>query len=306
MEQCLMNHELKTLSGILASKNNTSHRTSKYNQLSVDHKQLNNNVYNFGVRFKYTAHHTSQSYTFGNETIKDTPIRNVTPKFSTFKEELTANHIASLCMEQFEREYSKAQLHINTHYFKQTFKKFDDFCIHHLLALMVHCNFDNLQFCFSKTFREDNGCKHNNFYHFGLYLTSAIHSFGTVVTNGCIKSFYHGISQQLIFPYFFGHWAKTETLEASQALEGTSAAISQGVIINCPLSTSSSFEVSTNFTNHNNGLVVNFGWHAIFSSTTKSFDVAWLSDYGNEREQLFCRGIILNVRNITDARRSEE
>ena len=57
---------------------------------------------------------------------------------------------------------------------------------------MIYCNYDVLQYEFSKTYRESIS-KHNNFYHLGKYLKMAVRRFGTVINEGAVKTFYHGV-----------------------------------------------------------------------------------------------------------------
>eukprot|EP01084_Bolivina_argentea_P307021 530609_1 len=137
--------------------------------------------------------------------------------------------------------------------------------IQHVQSLMIYCNFDELQNEFSKTYREFSGMNHNNFYYWGKYLKQSIHRYGTKMVDSDIQSVYHGIGETLLFPQITGE-------------------LGIGMKIYCPLSTSSSLLVATNFTNNNGGLIIEFG-HA--SCAAKYFPVSWLSDYGNESELLF-------------------
>ena len=102
-----------------------------------------------------------------------------------------------------------------------------------LFALMIYCNYDVVQYEFSKTFRCDTD-KHTNFWHLGRFLRTAVLEYGTTIKAGVIKSFYHGISEKLLFQKI-GY-----------------------VKINSPLSTSSSIVVAANFAS-DNGLIIEFG-----------------------------------------------
>eukprot|EP01084_Bolivina_argentea_P055054 100952_1 len=169
-------------------------------------------------------------------------------------------------MTQFNGEHKKAIIHYQCDYRKQMFP---DITLNEILSLMVYANFTNLQYEFTKTYREKCGKDHTHFYHLGKYLKQAVHAYGTEIRNGNInefvndnvKGFYHGIGQKLQFPHIIGE-------------RGI------GVKILCPLSTSSSFSVATNFTNANNGLIIEISTNW---SKAKYFSVAWLSDY-NEQE----------------------
>eukprot|EP01084_Bolivina_argentea_P203785 347986_1 len=165
------------------------------------------------------------------------------PKYASLKEELTMNDISTISIQQFNVEYQKGGIHFNSHYCRETLTDVVDyytwsFSIQHILSLMIYCNFTQLQYKFSKTYRENNGKNHNEFYNLGKYLKISVKIFGTEIHKGNISQFYHGIGQKLLFPSYIGV---------------------DGVLIYCPLSTSSSFEVAMNFTNNNNGLIIQFG-----------------------------------------------
>eukprot|EP01084_Bolivina_argentea_P059234 108131_1 len=82
------------------------------------------------------------------------------------------------------------------------------------------------------------------------------------------ESYFHGISEKLVFPTYFNHLRK----------------LSNGIIIKCPLSTTESYEIAADFAA--DGLIIEFG--AIVSKTQcQCFSTAWLSDFPSEREYLF-------------------
>eukprot|EP01084_Bolivina_argentea_P212617 361351_1 len=65
----------------------------------------------------------------------------------------------------------KASILFNSKHCKSTYRPFDDdyylqrhIGIEHLLSMMIYCNYTNLQYQFSKTYRENKGVNHNNFY----------------------------------------------------------------------------------------------------------------------------------------------
>eukprot|EP01084_Bolivina_argentea_P040063 74032_1 len=129
------------------------------------------------------------------------------------------------------------------------------------LSLMGYSNYTELQYKFSKTYRS-NPQNHREFYHLGKYLKMSVKEFGTPIHKGTVKSFYHGIGEKLVLPSCIGV---------------------DGVLIYCPLSTSSSLHVAINFTNENAGLVVEFGT-CFDAYSAKCFSVSWLSDYASEQE----------------------
>eukprot|EP01084_Bolivina_argentea_P053927 98924_1 len=241
--------------------------TDKFNQL---HKPTQNNkdakIYSFGYRFEYEEYDSKDDDPmFQNNTY-------VTAKYANLKEEITTNCIATLTIHQYNNEYTKAQIHFNSIHNKTKFK---DIGIHiestHdlfmplecILTLMIYCNYDVLQYEFSKTYREENGKTHSNFYFLGKYMKHAVSRYAPSTsaqyTNSTkIKRFYHGITDKMIFPAYIS------------------------VLIHSPVSTSSSLEVAINFTNNNQGLVIEFGLLG-----SRGLDVSWLSDYANEHEFLF-------------------
>eukprot|EP01083_Nonionella_stella_P279622 951161_1 len=105
------------------------------------------------------------------------------------------------------------------------------------------------------------------FFHFGRNLKQAIHAFGTTIYEAKVKRFYHGITEQLVFPNYMYQ--------------------ADGVRIFAPLSTSSELAVALNFTQYGQGMVVTFGDDNRRVFSPKYFSCAWISDYSNEREYLF-------------------
>ena len=142
-------------------------------------------------------------------------------------------------------------------------KRLENTNLEHILALMMYCNFTELQCHFSKTYRTDNGQKQAQFYHLGKLLKLTVHTFGLCCLGRGFESFCHGIGEKLSFPMI---------------LTGQNASDRWPIFMECPLSTSS----SVNFTNNNNGLIVEF-----VGEDMNSFSVSWLSGYANESEYLF-------------------
>eukprot|EP01083_Nonionella_stella_P040144 109113_1 len=226
--------------------------------------------------------------------------QGVSPKYNSLKEELITNKFSRLNIQQFDSEYKKALVHFNTRYCKQRVKPnyydtiYEDYpyekytlAVHHILSLMVYCNYTHLQCEFSKTYRSGQvindtliDTTHDEFYHLGYNIKIAVHEFGTKIRDGRIKRLYHGLSSVLLLSKYMDH---------------TNCAF-----IYCPLSTTSSMEVALHFA-ANDGMVVELGageqpTHELdgmpietqwMSSPTKYFSVQWLSDYASEREFLF-------------------
>eukprot|EP01084_Bolivina_argentea_P180714 312203_1 len=254
----------------------------KYNQCEpeMDDKK----TYSFGQQFKYSKHHWHDE-----KFVKFKQRIEVKPVFQSLKEEMMLNGLCNLKIEQFNNEHIKANIHFRSTHCRKIMKPLYD--IHklwkleskHLLALMIYCNYDMLQNCFSKTYRQ-NVEDHSRFYYFGFYLKVAIHNFGTPnALGGRNKKFYHGISSKYYFPaysecYIFG-----------------------------PLSTSISFAVALNFTNANQGMVVQLVDNTTSYASTLYFDVSWLSDFANEKEHLFLQNSYgMRIVNIINAMNGTE
>eukprot|EP01084_Bolivina_argentea_P268724 456531_1 len=239
--------------------------SQKYNQLLTNNDEKLNI---FGYEFIYDA---DIIVNFMN----DYESVIIQKKYRSFKDELVTNNIITISMYQFNIECMKAKIHWQSYFRKCHYPKLNMECI---LALSLYCNFDHLQYEFSKTYRQSLN-NHTNFYHWGKFLKEAVHKHGTSIKDGNIKRFYHGISQRLIPTAIVGQLGK-------------------GISIYCPLSTTSSFSVATSFTTSNNGLIISFGG----ISSTKYFSVDWLSDYPNEKELLFVQNANkLQIENIIDS-----
>eukprot|EP01084_Bolivina_argentea_P281968 482552_1 len=282
-KQLPINVKIQTINELVTTKRNALYNVNmlnnricaKYSSLTnhFDNKQIDstnntlviqNTIYSSGIPFKY-------GYT-DEQTSKNAII--VTAKYSSLKDELIMNNISTISIEQYDTEYSKAKIHFACHYRR---KRYRFMKIEYLLSLMIYCNFDSLQNRLTKTYYLRNHINiHNNFYYMGKYLKISVHKFGCWASS-YNSSFYHGINQKCYFLTYIGLH-------------------SYGLPIYSPLSTSLSFEVATNFTGMNKGMVIQFaGFRA------KYFSVSWLSDYANESECLFIQNKRpLEINNIVD------
>eukprot|EP01084_Bolivina_argentea_P236877 398238_1 len=302
----VVNNKIVQMKKLLSEKMNLYHKlcegrsSVKYSQLCpkvADNEEKSNSfnankdmldVYHFGYKFKYGYEH---EYIHS-----DKEYIQVKPKYSSLKIELTSNNLQSLTIDQFNSEYLKAQVHFNSFYCKQNFspklpnvsgqtktKEMIHFDLNQVLSIMVYCNYDVLQNVFSKTFRENNGADHSEFYHLGKYLAIAAFEFGS-----CYKGeLYHGIGEPLLFSHI------------------------EQIDINCPTSTSSSLDVALNFTNNNNGIVITLTTEerikpydvgsVVGGRPASCFSTAWLSDFASEKEHLFTQTVsYLHLVNIID------
>eukprot|EP01084_Bolivina_argentea_P234148 394201_1 len=193
----------------------------------------------------------------------------VNRKFKSIKEELTQNELCRMVMEQVQNELAKAKLHYASIHRKRVFPSV---LCDHLFVVMVYCNYYQLQYIFSSTYRKidkseslsELAKRHSNFFWFGMYLKEAVNKYGTDVAVSNITYLYHGISKEMKLPYLL-------------------SSITTGNQIWIPLSTSSSFEVALNFSG-NHGLMVQFetGQHDSTGHCDRCFQCDWISDYPNE------------------------
>eukprot|EP01084_Bolivina_argentea_P293887 505572_1 len=303
-DQHMLNHKRFEINKIIQSKQQmrelcsqfSDYGRSKYTKLfenQQEHKDTNHhitmdNLFSFGNAFEYT---------YDGEITACAIISKVSAKYSSFKRELLENPFVTMNIKQFNNEYKKANIHSESQFCKnnkcfQTYNDTDMMTLkvtqwkldmQYLLAVMIYCNYTQLQYVFSKTYRDDNIVNHKNFYYWGKYLKIAVHHFGTKLRESFVKKFYHGVSHQLYLPQY----------------NGISNAV--GIGINGPFSTSSSFAVAATFANHA-GLIIEIQLTQTFMNTGgKCFPAAWLSDYPGEKEHLFLQcGCSLSVTNIVE------
>eukprot|EP01083_Nonionella_stella_P185551 676881_1 len=245
-------------------------------------------MYKFGFKFDYD----SGDGVYGNGMA-------VHPQYENIKEELLINDIVTLSIGQFEYEHQRAKLHYQCQYFRSYIHELvernthanhehsdgdtdvsdtsshsvsvKELKLHHILALMVYCNFTTLQCKFSETYRiaVQNESKqsilkrHSAFYFLGKFLKEVVNDYGEDSKLSNVNTFYHGINTELLF-------SKTCDLE-----------------IYCPLSTSSSYAVAVNFAT-NGGIIIELKPTPTQTLVaTKHFSVSWLSDFPSESERLF-------------------
>eukprot|EP01084_Bolivina_argentea_P223491 378127_1 len=297
-EELITNKGVTELCKILQTKRNAlglvrkllNIRMNKYSNLdqrSQKHIIINihdewSSRYHYGYLFHYGKQNAFCDFSNIKNKILRRNIIKVLPKYSHLKDEVTEKRsgFTVLLMEQFNKELNKAELHQNTHYCKSNFVP--AFKVQHVLSLMMYCNYHSLQYQLSKTYRENKGKDHSEFYFWGKYLKEAVQLFGTKICNGNIKKLYHGIGEQLSVNVFMDQM--------------------KGLNIGCPLSTTSCFSVAVNFTN-NNGLVLqfcdgsSFSWSSYGSryrhESPTYFSASWLSDFPNEHEYLFVQTSVL-------------
>eukprot|EP01084_Bolivina_argentea_P010506 19566_1 len=270
---------------------------SKFNSFLCDSSNsvqgTNMHEYSHGYKLMYWNYHKKNVKRF----------YYVPAKYNDLKQELISNRVANITLNQFDDEYKKAVIYKQCNYTKSIkanidkYLKFgrnsgnhpryyalDDTSVlneTHLLCIIIYCAYDEFQNEFSATFRKQNTNesihhliqRNSKFHFFAKYLHEIINGFGEQMIDGKIKSFYHGVNQNMLF-------------------QNTNA------FMHGPLSTTSFLEVAINFTN-NNGLVLELYPNYYL----KYFSCSFFSKYSSEQEYLFIGGIqpmtfinILNTR----------
>eukprot|EP01083_Nonionella_stella_P022589 62476_1 len=253
------------------------HGNHKYNQLDKIHES-GDGMFCAGFRFGYYDTESKMQARDYDAFPHEIAIH---PTYSCLKHELTQNRMCRITIQQFNLEHEKAKLHFNCKHRKD---KYPEMHLDWLLAVMIYCNYTELQYVFSKTYRENKGKDHTFFYWLGKLVQSALQKVGDDAYNQ--PSLYHGIGDKLVVPL-------------------SDQRVVYGIQIYCPLSTTSSFEVALNFADHNQGLVIEFNNRE--SSHVNDWEkhclsCSWMSDFGNEKEYLFVQSdYMFTVANITHA-----
>eukprot|EP01084_Bolivina_argentea_P038902 71914_1 len=245
--------------------------------------------YSYGFEYFYFEKHKypelnemEGSWFHGNGTDYKIKDFHISAKYANLKEELLTNQVCNIEKHQYDDVYQKASQHLVTEYalsIKCPFKETKKLEVYHLMVMMMYCNFTNLQFEISKTYRRipnDEPIakmkqRHSVFGNFGKWLKKIL-LFSTVTHNkATINNFYHGINVRMVF-------------------SKTTAAFKS------PTSTSDKIEVCMAFA-ANDGMIINLRsgsyLHAqvnkfsIEQFEPRYFDCCWLSDFGNESEKFF-------------------
>eukprot|EP01083_Nonionella_stella_P127808 387161_1 len=159
---------------------------------------IDSDTFHFGVKFEYKKEKNGYSHYDKNENV-----HRICRKYKSLKDEMLNNAVLTLNHNAFKQELSKAQMYFETAYCRQKYKKMS---LDQLLSSMIYCNYNTLQYSFSKTYRLSGTQhildQHSNYYHFGSSLTTAVHSFGIILKRD--TTLFHGISRKIHFPYIVG------------------------------------------------------------------------------------------------------
>eukprot|EP01084_Bolivina_argentea_P287869 494012_1 len=298
IKQILRNKKLMNDSTVITRSDRAN---KKSEQILINSPENKQNIFHFGYGFEYGY---DAEYMHYEDEMPDNPNLSVFPKHDSLKDELLNNSFTALTVEQYNNEYRKASIYLGSYYCKSTCGEFTQECkshyvfghksgtvsrrwvfsIQHILSLVIYCNYTNLQYEFSKTYRENDGKDHDQFYHLGKNLKIAVHKFGQEMrAYGSSDTLYHGICEMTHFEHYADHC----------------------VYVQCPLSTTTSMAVAMHYSGVN-GMMIEFG---STKGHAKYFDVEWISDYGGEKECLFVQNDVtspLNIENICDVSSSIE
>eukprot|EP01084_Bolivina_argentea_P112794 201137_1 len=287
----------------------TKTRNNKFMVITEEKKSEN---YSMGYRYYYWDHYKNNcniyddTFAIGSwmtqptndqTTLGDWYIYN---KYDTFQTETLQNEIYVTNRFEWNLLLQKAKYHLLTDHVRETYvcprkdtaknygmKYNDKIKGKHLIALMVYCNFETLQFKFTETYRLINEDKqnvknmkdrHRNYFFLGKLLRECVECFGMnrkVDYNDTISLFY-GVNKNFAFSSIFA-------------------------FIKGPLSTTTDCCVAGNFC-QNAGMILNmniktaqwvFSYNDGYKAFTKisCFDCQWISDYSNEQEVLFIGGL---------------
>eukprot|EP01084_Bolivina_argentea_P002972 5562_1 len=124
-------------------------RYRKYSQLSTQVTEHGKFKHGFQFKYGYIGEYDGKIA--------------VSKRYNSLKEEVISNglNFKKLTVEMFNCEHTKAKIHFSSRYCKQSYVAYKyidnvkkEFTLHHVLALIIYCNYTDLQYHFSKTYRE--------------------------------------------------------------------------------------------------------------------------------------------------------
>eukprot|EP01084_Bolivina_argentea_P216385 367625_1 len=325
-------------------------RDKSYQKFIATQVSMNNyETFCFGKQYVYWKFSEAHKFAGLNRTCYENCY--IFPKFLSLKEELISNPFSPMAVEQFNNEYNKAMRHKHSHIEKKLIadpevtkflktgnvfgffhdgriigiKKGSEVGIHHLLAVILYCGYDNISYEFSKTYRalerdhisDDNDweqyeikqSEQHTFFSGRDFIAISGDAVNSVRNMGQTKE---GIASIKGRHCKFYHLAKSLNelihVYSPRAMDVNRYSIYHGINkkmkfiamrgqISHPLSTTSSLEVAVQFST-NYGMVIQLQYNA----HSRFFDCAWLSDFPNEREFLFINHPgSFSFKNIIDA-----
>eukprot|EP01083_Nonionella_stella_P001437 4130_1 len=280
------------------------------------------NEYSYGYRFFYWPYYKNNTHTVDdaidqslsplavgrmdsnlNYTLGDWYIDR---KYLDLKEELLCNEICIINKLQWQHLFAKSDAHLNTDNIRSMHcvrVQCDMYEMHygdlfkpeHLIAMMTYCNYDQLQFAFSATFRKEKKndtnitvkTRHRNYYFMGRYLRECVECFGSDLGE-CVSTQINLQHLEHNMFHMFLYRGITDCFIFS----------SMNAIVKCPFSTTTSYSVASTFCN-NDGMVLELMTHIGGNSMNGikglpqqmcCFDCQPISDYPNEQEILLIGG----------------
>ena len=145
----------------------------------------------------------------------------VRKKYKNLKHELLHNMVLTLSRGQFETTLQKArdklnewrtsgiQLRCHKHWWKDSYDivQGQEISEEHIIAVLLYTNFPQLCYVFSATYRktheyeedEDMLARHEEYGNWARLLREAVECFGTSMRHSNIRTFFHGVSDTLVF-----------------------------------------------------------------------------------------------------------
>ena len=249
---------------------------NKFMSIVNEENYENDKMFSFGIRYFYDVKYKENDkidyiYNIGYDKVYRYKDWFIGKKYKDIKDELLQNKICCIEKVQYNDLYTKCKYYMDTEYVLSEFKNMKKV---YLLAMMIYCNFDKLQYEFSKTYRrkdikqsdQDLKDNHSEFRNLGYSLLKIVELTGTKIESGRTKTFYHGINTELMF---------TSTLSRFCG----------------PISTSSEYEVALIFTKQS-GIILELIDGTLLSKQSNSmyFDCEYLSDFAYEKEKFFIGG----------------
>eukprot|EP01084_Bolivina_argentea_P168724 292537_1 len=260
--------------------------------------------YKFGLRFSYEKQRKVAQSDFTYEDFSDAyDFPNLCALYSDLKQEIISNKIHELDITTFNNAYQKAvKLMTSSNYVKCIKCTEKEWClpywyeveyeslltINHILSIIFYCDYDQLSYHFSSSFRRiagDNDDKdvlsrNLQFGNWTRYLTQTVNCFGTQMGDSKFGVLYHGVS----FLYL-NEFVST---------------------FNAPTSTTTKLAVAYTFAAPQNGIIIDIGQSGSYGSL-RYFNCSSFSFYPNEDERLFTtppnpgpyRLATINIRNIS-------
>ena len=294
-ENIVINKQLQQIQNELRDKKINFRKLRGFERINDKNKFVTNHN-GFGYRYYYWPYYENKEekdlWNIGDYEYKDWYINK---KFSTLKEEI----LNLLNLIQFNILYKTATNYLNCNHCKQEMKcntvsweveyeinKGEAIKLHHLICILLICNYDLVRDKLLKTYYEipkdiENiqslKQRHSEFYHIAKYLRETVECYGFIDDNkedddkkdaDGGKYFYHSINESVI--------------------------INDKIInIKYPFSVTDKYKVIYLNTNNENGLILSLNNNNIDNNNNgndKYFDCKWISDFIFENEYFYVGG----------------